>query len=78
MVSWAQSRGRARKQRSSFVLMHSDALAFAPTMKKWEDQEQEMTRLYNTGSELHCSDEDQPTGDEDEGGGLRFTVEETG
>ena len=78
MVSWAQSRGRARKQRSSFVLMHSDALAFASTMKKWEDQEQEMTRLYNTGSELHCSDEDQPTGDEDEGGGLRFTVEETG
>ena len=78
MVSWAQSRGRARKQRSSFVLMHSDALAFASTMKKWEDQEQEMTRLYNTGSELYCSSEDQPRGDEDEGGGLRFTVEETG
>jgi len=78
MVSWAQSRGRARKQRSSFVLMHSDTLAFASTMKRWEEQEQDMTRLYNTRSELHCSDEDRPTDDEDEDGGLRFTIEETG
>ena len=78
MVSWAQSRGRARKQRSSFVLMHSDTLAFASTMKKWEDQEQEMTGLYNTRSELLWGDEDQPTDNEDEDGGLRFTIEETG
>jgi endoribonuclease Dicer len=78
MVSWAQSRGRARQQRSSFVLMHSDLMAFATTVNKWEEQEQTMTGLYNTKSELHCSDEDLPTGDEDEDGKLRFTVEETG
>ena len=78
MVSWAQSRGRARQQRSSFVLMHSDSLAFETTMNKWEEQEQRMTGLYNTRSELHCSDEDLPTDDKDEDGKLRFTVEETG
>jgi hypothetical protein len=75
MVSWAQSRGRARQQRSSFVLMHSDSLAFEPTMKRWEEQEQEMTGLYNTRGELHGGDDDLPTDDED---GLRFTVEKTG
>jgi len=82
MVSWAQSRGRARQQRSSFILMLSDSLAFESTVRKWEEQEKEMARLYNTTAEgrqaLHTGylKEDQlMNGEDDE---LRFRVKETG
>ncbi|KAI9458495.1 P-loop containing nucleoside triphosphate hydrolase protein [Russula earlei] len=79
MVSWAQSRGRARQERSSFVLMLSDSLAFAPTMRQWEEQEYEMTTLYNTTKGLQglcISNEDQSMNDED--AKLRFRVDQTG
>jgi endoribonuclease Dicer len=68
MVSWAQSRGRARQARSSFVLMLSNSLAFAPTVRRWEELEKEMAMLYNTRmelQELYNNNEDQPT-DNDE------------
>ncbi len=79
MVSWAQSRGRARQKCSSFVLMLSNSL-FAPTVRQWEEQEQEVARLYKTRKlQTPCNDsEDQSMDDDDETGGLRFTVEETG
>ncbi|KAF8491147.1 P-loop containing nucleoside triphosphate hydrolase protein [Russula emetica] len=65
MVSWAQSRGRARQELSSFVLMLSDSLTFEPIVRKWEEQEKEMTSLYNTRSE-------------NQDGSLRFRVDATG
>jgi superfamily II DNA/RNA helicase len=76
MVSWAQSRGRARQKLSSSVLMLSDSLAFEPVVRKWEELEKEMTNLYNTRSEYQVplvEDEDF-----DEGGDLQFRVDETG
>jgi endoribonuclease Dicer len=76
MVSWAQSRGRARQKHSSFVLMFSDSLAFEPIVRKWREQEKEMADLYNTRSEyqmLLVEDEDA-----DEDGSLRFRVDATG
>ena len=76
MVSWAQSRGRARQKHSSFVLMFSDSLVFEPIVRKWREQEKEMTALYNTRSEfLMPPIEDE---DADEDGSLRFRVDATG
>ena len=77
MVSWAQSRGRARRERSTFIVMLSDSSAFAPTVSQWEQLEEEMTKLYNTRKELREPFyEDQSVDDED--GSLRFNVESTG
>ena len=80
MVSWTQSRGRARQERSSFVVMLSDSLAFADDVRKWEGLERKMTALYNTGQEHRAiqvdNEENQLVDDEDDG--LRFTVETTG
>ena len=76
MVSWAQSRGRARQELSSFVLMLSNSLAFEPIVRKWEEQEKEMTSLYNTRPEYQVplvEDEDP-----DEDGSLRLRVDATG
>jgi endoribonuclease Dicer len=80
MVSWTQSRGRARKKESSFVVMLSDSRADADDVRKWEDLERKMTELYNTSQEhraLLAGYEEDPM-DEDEDDNLRFTVEETG
>jgi endoribonuclease Dicer len=76
MVSWAQSRGRARQERSSFVLMLSSSLEFEPTVRKWEEQEKDMTRLYNTTQGHQAMLVDNEDADEDES--LRFTVDATG
>jgi helicase-like protein len=74
MVSWAQSRGRARQERSSFVLMLSNSLVFEPIVRKWEEQEKEMTRLYNTTPEYQVPLVEH----DDEDGSLRFRVDSTG
>jgi ERCC4-related helicase len=76
MVSWAQSRGRARQARSSFVLMLSNSLEFEPTVRKWEEQEKAMTRMYNTTQEYKAMLVDDE--DTDEADSLRFTVDATG
>ena len=46
MVSWAQSRGRARKQRSTFTVMFSDELG-ASKIADWHYLEERMNELYN-------------------------------
>ena len=76
MVSWMQSRGRARQERSSFVLMLSDTLEFEPTVRKWKEQENEMTRLYIARQTYQAPLVDDE--DDDEDGSLRFTVPSTG
>jgi endoribonuclease Dicer len=75
MVSWMQSRGRARQKLSSSVLMLSDSLAFEPIVRKWEELEKEMSDLYNTRSEYQVPLVEDEDGDED---GLRFRVDATG
>lgn len=77
MVSWAQSRGRARQQYSTFVLMLSDSLAFERTVRDWERLEEEMTKLYNTRQERRELVGENHAGD-DEDKKLRFSVEPTG
>jgi endoribonuclease Dicer len=79
MVSWAQSRGRARQERSTFVLMLSNSSVFEPMVREWEKLGEEMTRLYNTRKETREPvNEDQEVDDEDEDGKVRFSVESTG
>ncbi|KAF8267333.1 hypothetical protein EI94DRAFT_1786492 [Lactarius quietus] len=80
MVSWTQSRGRARQELSSFVVMLSDSRADADDVRKWEELEKKMTELYNTSKErrglLSGYEEDLLEDDDDDN--LRFTVESTG
>ena len=76
MVSWAQSRGRARQELSSFVLMLSDSLAFQSVVRGWEEQEKEMISLYNTKSDYQVPLVEDEDADED--GSLRFRVDATG
>jgi ERCC4-related helicase len=80
MVSWAQSRGRARQTHSSFVLMLSNSLAFAQTVRDWQELENEMTTLYKTRMELelHRDNEVQPMDDDEYEESLIFTVAATG
>ncbi|KAH8992590.1 P-loop containing nucleoside triphosphate hydrolase protein [Lactarius hatsudake] len=78
MVSWTQSRGRARQERSSFVVMLSDSLAFADDVRKWVALEHRMTELYNTSQELRALLADEDELEDDDEDNLRFTVEATG
>ena len=47
MASWAQSRGRARRQKSTFVLMFDDHRVHHDLVEKWERIEKEMQASYN-------------------------------
>lgn len=47
MASWAQSRGRARKQRSTFTLMFANGSQDEQNVHKWEKLERQMVELYN-------------------------------
>jgi endoribonuclease Dicer len=76
MVSWAQSRGRARQEHSSFVLMFPDSLAFEPIVREWKEQEKEMTNLYNMRSENQMPLVEDKDANED--GSVQFTVDATG
>ncbi|KAK2462688.1 hypothetical protein APHAL10511_005304 [Amanita phalloides] len=50
MASWAQSRGRARRKRSTYTLMFSAGGDGREVVQKWEQLEKEMVRLYNDTS----------------------------
>lgn len=47
MASWAQSRGRARRQRSTFTMMFEDGSKNQKDVAKWENLERQMVALYN-------------------------------
>jgi endoribonuclease Dicer len=46
MVSWAQSRGRARRKKSTFVLMFDQDGADQERILKWQKLEKEMAAQY--------------------------------
>jgi len=71
MASWAQSRGRARRRRSTFTLMFSKSGDGEAKVKQWEALENEMVRLYNDPSRLPLvtNDEDE---DDNEHSNLEF------
>lgn len=74
MISWAQSRGRARKRKSTFVIMTEAGQD--PSVLRWEEMERRMVELYNDPSrdfQEEVEDPDEP--DEEE---MVFRVEKTG
>lgn len=75
VVSWAQSRGRARRKRSSFIIMFEQT-GPQDVVRKWEETEQQMMAAYNDPSRDMMS----RTGEEDEGmdGYVEFEVASTG
>ncbi|KAJ7170731.1 hypothetical protein C8R43DRAFT_1094448 [Mycena crocata] len=76
MASWAQSRGRARRQRSTFTLMFEKDGAHRNAVSDWEKLEREMVALYNDPSrDLNHTPDDDSGEDDDE---LEFRVESTG
>ncbi|KZT27478.1 P-loop containing nucleoside triphosphate hydrolase protein, partial [Neolentinus lepideus HHB14362 ss-1] len=78
MASWAQSRGRARRERSSFVLMFSDDNVFRKQVLQWEELEKRMMALYNDPNRKVMeivNDNDEVDEDEEE---RTYTVPSTG
>lgn len=76
MISWAQSRGRARRKRSSFVIM--SILGDTPSVLKWEELERQMVALYNDASRLQQQQDDDNDEDEDGEKYIEFRIPETG
>ncbi|KAI5116185.1 hypothetical protein M0805_002010 [Coniferiporia weirii] len=66
MVSWAQSRGRARQKESTFILMFQVGASHSLLIQKWERLEKEMIQRYvdeqrireNFADERICEDEE--------------------
>lgn len=76
IVSWAQSRGRARKQRSSFTLMFEEGSKHQQDVAKWEQVEREMVARYTDPSRGLAKGVDLESFGDDET--LEFRVESTG
>lgn len=79
MVSWAQSRGRARRQRSTFTLLFEDSGVDRELVAKWQRLEAEMANLYNDPSRDNRLPDnpsvDIPDGEDED---LHFRVDSTG
>jgi len=79
MASWVQSRGRARKERSSFTVMFDRGSAHQASVAKWESLEQEMIALYNHPSRQPApAPEEMDVVDDTEDDDMEFQVESTG
>jgi ERCC4-related helicase len=78
MTSWAQSRGRARRKRSTFVLMFDDYQVHDGLILKWERLEKEMQAKYNNSRpRRRRSPDDESMGSQDDEC-LELYVESTG
>jgi endoribonuclease Dicer len=77
MTSWAQSRGRARRQRSTFILMFDESNFHDGLVQKWERLEKEMQAKYNDSRKrASFLDDDSISSEDDED--LELYVESTG
>ncbi|CCM06284.1 uncharacterized protein FIBRA_08535 [Fibroporia radiculosa] len=74
-VSWAQSRGRARKSRSSFVLMFENGAEQRQKVEEWEQTEYKMMTLYNDPNRISGAVFEE---DDDEEVDLQYVVPSTG
>ena len=74
MISWAQSRGRARKRKSTFVIMTEAGQD--PSVLRWEEMERRMVELYNDPSRDFQEEVEEIDSDDDEE--MVFRVEKTG
>jgi endoribonuclease Dicer len=80
MASWAQSKGRARKRRSTFTMMFEEGSG-REDAEKWVALEMRMREAYNDPSRdlvLEEAEEDVVMEEEDEDEELEFRVESTG
>jgi len=75
MISWAQSRGRARKKKSTFVIMTEAGQD--PSVLRWEEMERRMVELYNDPSRDFQEEVEEPEDSDDEEE-MVFRVEKTG
>lgn len=66
MVSWAQSRGRARRKTSTLIMMTEAGPESLQKVRKWEQMEVEMMRRYTDIQRLRLSMEDDDEIDDDE------------
>ncbi|KAH8104749.1 P-loop containing nucleoside triphosphate hydrolase protein [Cristinia sonorae] len=73
MVAWAQSRGRARRRKSRFVIMF-DEVSGHSRVEEWEKMERQMLALYTSNERERPAEEE----DADEKSSLYFRVESTG
>ncbi|KAF5374334.1 hypothetical protein D9758_004670 [Tetrapyrgos nigripes] len=76
MASWAQSRGRARKKQSTFMLMFERGTSSQKDVEKWEFLESEMVAKYNDPlRDLFLAEDEDPNSGNDED--MEFKVEST-
>lgn len=87
MASWAQSRGRARRKRSTFTLMFSSDSANQKSVEEWEKMEQQMIALYNSEREKQvqlrrlqatCNEASEEEDDDDDDNNKMLRIESTG
>lgn len=77
MISWAQSRGRARRQRSTFILMFDNLRVTDGLVSKWERLEKDMQASYYSTRQRPDRSDEESTSSED-GEYLEFVIESTG
>ena len=65
MASWAQSKGRARKRRSTFTMMFEEGSAMEEA-EKWKRLEERMRAMYNDPSRDVVDQVDEAMEDEEE------------
>lgn len=73
MVSWAQSRGRARKERSTYIVMFGNDPSARSNIEKWEKMERDMVALYTDVNRDHEDNDEAELEDP-----IQFHVESTG
>ncbi|KAF8965408.1 hypothetical protein BDZ97DRAFT_1658958 [Flammula alnicola] len=80
MASWAQSRGRARKRRSTFTVMFEEGGKQHADVAKWEILERQMVELYNDPSRdaSFVVDDEMIVAEDEEDDDMEFRVESTG
>lgn len=78
MKSWVQSRGRARKKRSTFTVMHQEGSRQLSGMAKWIEEERQMLELIYDQSRTAEFREDDLAGGEEEDDELLFEIPSTG
>ncbi|KAH0578155.1 hypothetical protein H2248_004119 [Termitomyces sp. 'cryptogamus'] len=78
MASWAQSRGRARRKRSTYTVLFQKGGPEQKNISKWQDLERKMVALYNDPSRESVPEEAGIDGDDDDDDVLGFRVPSTG
>lgn len=74
MVAWAQSRGRARRRKSTFVVLLDERELTSHNIHSWQELEQAMVDYYNN----QARDEQEEPEDETVENDVIFEVKETG